>query len=270
MKRLLPFILVLLSMTAKAQDSDLPSQKYSVATASFWDNWFVQGGLSLSSFYGDYSNTLGYSLPGSIVSDYRVGANISLAAGKWFTPGLGLRTKWSGIWGRTVVGTDRKTNASKYWTLSEQALFNVTNMVMGCDNSRQWDVIPYLSAGFGRNTTYSTWAMGLGAGLMGQYHLNPKMSLGLDLLWMAYEPDFDGTGGALAQTGIKSKDKVLTLEVSFTYNLGTRGFEPVPDVDALRVLSESQIDALNAQLADEQAENERLRKQIEEKKTGDN
>jgi hypothetical protein len=265
MKKIILLIAIMLSLPAMAQDSELPSQKYSVSTASFWSNWFVEAGISASSFSGDKSNLRGYDLPGSIGSDYRVSADFSMAVGKWFTPGLGLRTKWNGIWGRSVISTNRERNASKFWTLSEQALFNVTNMLLGYNEERPWDLIPYLSAGFGRNMTYNTYAMGLGAGIKGQWHFTTNIAFGLDLSWMAYEPDFDGYGGSLAYRGTKSKDRVLQLELSFTYNLGKGTFETVPDIDALRVLTDSQIDALNAQLADQQAENERLRKQLNNK-----
>ncbi|MBR5918822.1 MAG: OmpA family protein, partial [Prevotella sp.] len=41
-------------------------------------------------------------------------------------------------------------------------------------------------------------------------------------------------------------------------NLGKVGWEKTPDVDAIKALSQSQIDALNAQLNDANAENARL------------
>ena len=44
-----------------------------------------------------------------------------------------------------------------------------------------------------------------------------------------------------------------------TFNLGKTGWEKTPDVAALQALSKSQLDALNAQLSDEQAENAKLK-----------
>ena len=41
----------------------------------------------------------------------------------------------------------------------------------------------------------------------------------------------------------------------------------MPDVDAIKALSQSQIDALNAQLADEKAENDRLKNELANKKS---
>ena len=40
------------ALGANAQDAD-PALKYSVATNSFWSNWFVQGNLAGSALWGN-------------------------------------------------------------------------------------------------------------------------------------------------------------------------------------------------------------------------
>ena len=45
---------------------------------------------------------------------------------------------------------------------------------------------------------------------------------------------------------------------TITYNLGKATWSKTPDVEAIKALSQGQIDALNAQLADANAENARL------------
>ena len=80
------------SLGVSAQDSD-PVQKYSVATNSFWSNWFVQVGgdwnvwYSSQEHHNDNHNGMGF-----FGSERRTFGG-ALAIGKWFTPGLGLRTK---------------------------------------------------------------------------------------------------------------------------------------------------------------------------------
>lgn len=258
MKKILLLLFPLFTLQIAAQDSETPAQRFSVATNSFWSNWFVQADVSAASFFGDRGNTL-RPVSSGLLKGYRTNAGVSMAIGKWFTPGLGLRTRFNGVWGRTVVGESASDNASKYWTLSEQLLFNFSNLFKGYSDTRRWDLIPYLSGSLGRNTSHNTYAMGLGAGVLNQWRLTSKLALHLDLAWHVYEPDFDGAGGWLQGHGLRTKDQVVSLSLGVTYHLGRASFEPAPDVDAIMMLYQSEIDALNAQLADEQAESERLR-----------
>ena len=54
--------------------------------------------------------------------------------------------------------------------------------------------------------------------------------------------------------------------LALTFNLGKATWEKTPDVAAIKALSQAQIDALNAQLNDANAENARLKKLLAEKK----
>lgn len=254
MKKIVLFVVCsLICSVADAQQSSLPAQKHSVATNTFWSNWFVQAQVAGSSFYGDHAN-----VPSGLLKDFRTNLGASVALGKWFTPGLGLRTKLNGFWGRSAYTEDKSLNAMKYWTLQEQALFNLSNMLYGYNSMRTWNFIPYIGGGVARNMSCNTYAMGLTVGLLNQWRLSTRLDVNLDISWGVFEPDFDGAGFVTGK-GLKTKDQIANLEVGLTYRLGSKGFSRTPDVDALRTLTQSQIDALNAQLADEQAENVRLR-----------
>ena len=85
------------ALGASAQDAD-PALKYSVATNSFWSNWFIQGNLAGSAFWGNQE--VGNDFAKSPFEGFRNNLGFSVAVGKWFTPGLGLRTKFNGVWGR--------------------------------------------------------------------------------------------------------------------------------------------------------------------------
>ena len=254
------FLMVLafasVSVAGMAQ-SETPELKHSVATNSFWSNWFIQANLAGTAFYSSQENNL--DLSKSPLKDFRSNLGLSVAIGKWFTPGLGLRTKVNGFWGRTVSGDDAKANANKYWQANEQVLFNLSNMICGYNPDRVWNFIPYIGGGIGRNMSYNSYAMGLQAGLLNEFRLSRKVALNLDLSWGMHEPDFDGNSVANASSrSPKSKDRDLNLEIGLTYNLGKATWNKVPDVDAINALHQSQLDALNAQLADANAENDRL------------
>ena len=252
-KFLMVLALASVSVAGMAQET---TEKYSVATNSFWSNWFVQANVAGTAFYSSQERNAGFSK--SPLKDFRNNLGLSLAIGKWFTPGLGLRTKVNGVWGRTVSSEDAKANANKYWQANEQVLFNLSNMLCGYNPNRVWNFIPYAGAGIARNMSYNTYAMGLQAGLLNEFRLSRKFALNLDLSYGIHEPDFDGNGATFGEgkPSIKSKDRDLNLEIGLTYNLGKATWNKVPDVDAINALHQSQ--ALNAQLADANAENDRL------------
>ena len=259
-KVLLFYLFPLLPLTAMAQ-AEVTGEKHSVATNSFWANWFVQGNLAGSSFWGSQEQQS--VKPGKLFKDYRTNLGFSLALGKWFTPGLGLRTKFNGIWGRSIVSEDKELNASKYWTLQEQVLFNISNMLMGYNEHRTWNFIPYMGGGVGRNMSYDNYALGFSVGLLNTFRLSPKVAFNLDINYGSYEPSFDGFGaGGDTELSLKGRDRAVTVEVGFTYRLGKSSWKTSPDLDAIQALAQGEIDALNAQLADVMAENDRLNDEL--------
>ena len=251
------------SVAGMAQSQDeTPELKYSVATNSFWSNWFIQANVAYSAFWNQDDGFASSPFKG-----FRSNLGASVAVGKWFTPGLGLRTKLNGIWGRTVISDNASDNASKYWTLNEQVLFNLSNLICGYSETRVWNLIPYAGGSFSRNMSYNEYSMGLNVGLLNTWRLSKHLALNLDLSYGFHEPEFDGNYGPVTGNhDIKNKDRVLNAEIGLTFNLGKATWNKTPDVDALKALSQSQIDALNAQLADEQAENARLKKMIADHK----
>ena len=258
------------SVAGMAQDNEVPVEKYSVATNSFWSNWFIQANLVGTSFHSDETQMAfaGQDTPG-FLDGARTNLGFSVAVGKWFTPGLGLRTKFTGIWGRSVWSDDKSDNANKYWNLNEQVLFNLSNLFCGYSETRVWNAIPYIGGGVARNMSYDTYSMNLGAGLLNTFRLSDKLALNLEVAYNVFEPDFSGATGMSNRTGIskiKDKDLNFSVEVGLTYNLGKAKWNKVPDVEALKALSQGQIDALNAQLTDAQSENNRLKDMLAEQK----
>ena len=261
MKKVLLFLLLIgLSIGVMAQ-AEVSGEKHSVATNSFWANWFVQANVVGSSFWGSQEQqSFKFS---KMTKDYRTNLGFSIALGKWFTPGLGLRTKFNGVWGRSVISEDKSLNASKYWTLQEQALFNLSNMLMGYNEQRVWNFIPYAGGGIGRNMSYGCYALGFSVGLLNTFRISPKVAFNFDINYGSYEPSFDGfSAGGDSKLSLKGRDRVINVELGLTYRLGKATWKSTPDIDAMQALSQSEIDALNAQLADLMAENERLGEEL--------
>lgn len=251
------FVLSSLFISHAVAQETISDEKHSVSTNSFWANWFVQANVVGTSFWGSQENT---SVTfNKMFKGYRTNMGFSFAVGKWFTPGIGLRTKFNGVWGRTVFSEDKDLNANKYWTLQEQALFNLSNMLMGYNEQRVWNFIPYFGAGIGHSMSYGTYGMGLSVGLLNTFRISPKFALNLDINWGGYEPGFDGYNLKLNEKSTwKNKDRMVSVEIGLTYRLGKSTWKPTVAQDAMNALTEGELDALNGQLADMQAENDRL------------
>lgn len=252
-----------ISLSSMAQDAD-PTLKYSVATNSFWSNWFIQVGADWNAWYSGQEH--GQDLSTSPFKKFRSNSGVSVAVGKWFTPGIGLRTKLSGIWGKNVTDDNNDGNGNKYWTLNEHVLFNLSNMLCGYNPNRVWNFIPFAGAGVTRSMTYNTYAMNYSVGILNTFRVSKKVGINFELGWDRLEGDADGCDYTNGNRGWDSHDNKLYAEVGLTFNLGKASWDKTPDVDAIKALSQSQIDALNAQLNDANAENARLKKLLAEKK----
>ena len=224
MKKLFTILaLASVSVAGMAQNSDntVPVEKYSVATNSFWSNWFIQANVVGTAFYGDQERAAVRDLSQSPFKGFRNNLGFSVAVGKWFTPGLGLRTKFNGIWGRSVVSDNKETNANKYWVLNEQVLFNLSNLLCGYSDTRVWNFIPYLGAGVARNMSADAYAANLGLGILNEFRLSKKVAINLELAWNMLEPTSDGVVGYGDCRGpLKTHDHQLAVEVGLTYHLG--------------------------------------------------
>lgn len=257
------------SMASMAQED--PTLKYSVATNSFWQNWFVQVNASWNAFYSNEEK--GADFAKGPFKDFRSAPGFSVAVGKWFTPGLGLRTKFAAMNGRSVISENKDINDIKFWNLQEQALFNLSNMFCGYSDTRVWNFIPYAGVGITRNCSYNTYELASSLGLLNTWKLSKRVLLNLDLGFTMCGDDFEGRlgskryvdlGGKGGEPSPSNHDRWFTAELGLTFNLGRVGWDKTPDVDAIKALSQSQIDALNAQLNDANAENARLNGRLRE------
>ena len=210
-------VILLVPSSGYAQEMGKKEPVRRVYTNSFKDNWEFSFGVEYLSFYSQYEKNL--DLSKSPFKSYRANFGAAATIGKWFTPEIGLRTKASGYWGKAVVSDNAETNAIRFYSIQEQAMVNLSNLILGYDPDRLYNCIPYVGAGFVRNCTYNDNSFGLGFGIHNSFRINDQIKAHADLGMtfagnsqmrpMQDSPDF--------QLG---RYKWVSLEIGLTFALG--------------------------------------------------
>lgn len=245
-----------------AEVMEVPTDKYKVETNRFFDNWFLSFGGGAQVLFDDYGNDLDFKK--------RISPTFNVAIGKWFTPGLGLRLQLSGIQAKSAARSDNAPyirggeqdggfykQKFNYLNLHGDILFNVSGMIAGYNPDRVYDFIPY--TGFGYNRLLDkphTRALAVNFGIINRFRITDAWDINLELSGMVTEDRFDG------KVQGKAADMTIGASLGFAYNFPQRGFKHVPDVNAIMALSASQMDAINAALAEQIAQNQKLKKQL--------
>lgn len=264
-KFVIALALVAFSTSAFAQETVVPSKKYSVATNSFWANWFISVG---GEYHATYSSQEQSVSPAPFTSK-RGTFGYTAAIGKWFSPGLGLRTKYQGHWMRQVnTSTDHHT--FKYFNIHEDVLFNLSNIFCGYNEKRVWNFIPYVGLGFFHNLDNKAYDFSYNFGLLNNFRVSKHVSIFLDVFAAAFEGCDDGGPNDkyrhYKKGALRHWDKLVGADLGLTFNLGKCTWEKTPDVDALIAMNQEQLDALNASLKNAQDENARLRNMLANQK----
>ena len=272
-KSLLAIALAVFAFSASAQE--IPVSKYSVATNSFWANWFVQAGFSAHmSFSSQERSGLDFFEP---LNRCQIGA--SLAIGKWFTPGIGLRTKGRAY--RTKAVFDYNNHPSfSYWQVTEDVLFNLSNLLCGYNEKRVWNFVPYVGIGVNKMMTFGghDYDIVYNGGLLNTFRISNRVGIFLDIYAQATEGSFDRANAFASQnpqfangvnsvdpwrtyrkTNLRYWDKQLGADLGIQVNISkTTGWAKVPDVDALLAMHRDQLESLQLALRNCESENQRL------------
>jgi outer membrane protein OmpA-like peptidoglycan-associated protein len=154
-------------------------------TNRFGDNWFIGAGGGINLFWNE-----GY--------DVKVGPSIDANFGKWFTPAVGMRIgyqginaqAWSpepGILGSTIdAESNQYLQKFGYMYIHGDFIWNASDAIGGYKETRFWDIVPYLHAGFFRSyglkdvSFYDNELAG-GAGILHLLRLSDRLDLTIDM-----------------------------------------------------------------------------------------
>jgi outer membrane protein OmpA-like peptidoglycan-associated protein len=233
-------------VTRVVEVAEVPVSKHSVQTNGFWDNWFVS--LNAGAQFS-------YLAPaGSQDFKDRITFSGLAYAGKWFTPGMGMRLAYNGY---DFKGHHGKLN---YMNLHVDALMNVTNMVMGYDSERFYNMIPYVGMGAVRVFDLNNYSFGFNAGLLNTFRINDSWKLNLEMGALLADKQMDGLTGPK-----RAFDDIFSLTAGVTYTIGGDTWNNSPDISSLLMMNAAEVAALNDALMQEQNTNRNLRNQLAQK-----
>lgn len=154
-------------------------------TNRFGDNWFIGVGGGINIFWNDgYKTAIGPSLDANI--------------GKWITPSIGLRAGYQGlstrVWSydQSVLAPDFDTDKGMYkekfgyMYIHGDVMWNISNALSGYKETRFWNFVPYMHAGFFRaygldDADYADNEFAAGAGLLHNLRLSDRLDLIIDM-----------------------------------------------------------------------------------------
>lgn len=258
-----------ISATAQETTTEIPTKKHRVVTNGFWDNWFIDFGYDYLSAYSNQEHGMGVS--GNPFSNKRGAHGFDVSIGKWATPAFGMRAKFQAAWAKQVNLNNADFNPLyNQVSLNLQPMLNLHNLFAGY-KPRVWNIIAYGSFGWLHNCDDSSESFLLGAGILNQFNITKRFHINVDIYANAGDPDMDGRlvpwGGVPGETPLfQSRDWLIGWSVGCGFNLGKVGWDNAPDVDAIMAMNKAQVDALNASLADSQAENDRLQNLLKNQK----
>ena len=275
------------TVAVNAQTTIEAPSKYTVATNSFWSNWFVQVGVDMT-----VQNPYGSNFMKRDWHDGRT-YGIDLAIGKWFTPGLGLRLKanWEngllkrkhlgfypnetrkgGVLGPNMDGIGFAANTycdGGYGMITGDVLFNLSNLFCGYSDTRVWNMNIFPRAGVVRVfNTRGSYHPVLGVGLESTWKISKRIGVYLDLAYNLTHNAAGNTQYWRAPKGGKYGYNTygwVGADLGLTFNIGNTGFQKAVTLDqynALAAASEEALARLRADLDRERALNADLRAQL--------
>ena len=236
--------------------------KYAVKTNQFWDNWFISAGGGAQVYFGDGDSQGSFGK--------RIAPTLDVAVGKWFTPGLGLRFEYSGLQAKGFgyipgdYATGSKNNKGAYmqkWNMAHfhgDVLFNLSNLFCGYNETRVYNLIPYL--GFGVMHSWDalkTNELAATVGLINRFRLSSALDLNLEAKGTLVNDRFDSEIGGNAKEGLAS------ITLGLTYKFKQRGWNRSKVCTVASGISEEEMARLRDQMNNMKIANQTLKDDLE-------
>ena len=123
-----------------------------------------------------------------------IGLSTDINFGKWWTPAVGMRLGWHGLWNNSKLDFDVQDVDSGipygFNYFHADLLWNISNSIAGYKESRFWNFVPYVTMGaldisksrniFSKDAG-NNWEYAAGLGLLNVLNVTSRVNLTLDL-----------------------------------------------------------------------------------------
>ena len=251
-------IALMASVSAMAQNTQQnnkaeKSEKYTVQTNLFGDNWFVGANVGAQMYIGD---NFSKGKAGKLITP-----TFEINVGKWFTPGIGLRLGFGGYQAKGYslenegfaykrVDTDLYRTKFGILHLHGDVMLNFTNLFCGYREDRLYNAIPYVSIGYLRGIDNDENELSGGIGFINRFRLNKAWDLNLEVKGNINNEVVDGIRGGNNMEGS------VALMVGATYRFNRRDWNKGSGI------SVAEMQAVQSQLRSMNEENTNLRNRV--------
>ena len=250
------------------------TDKYKVETNKFWSNWFITAGGGVQLYFGDHDKQVDFGK--------RLSPAVDISVGKWFTPGIGVRFAYSGLWykgatqngihstGEEVPGKGghgywldkQKFN---YFSFRGDVMFNLTNLFCGYKEDRVYNCSPYVGVGMAKVTSNPKESSVAGyLGVYNSFRVSSAIDINLDVRAAMVSDMLDGEFSGSGSDG-RGGEGALSATIGITYKFPKRGWDKAKTVTRT-VYNTEELDAMRDRLKRMGEENNRLKDELSKRK----
>lgn len=228
-------------------------------TNRFGDNWFIGAGGGVNFFIED-----GFGA--------KVAPSLDVNLGKWFTPSVGMRVGYQGLNSRVSDGDIIQKFGYMY--IHGDLLWNISNALSGYKETRFWNFVPYLHAGFYRsdgieNVDVTDNEFAAGGGLLHNLRLSDRLDLIVDMRATLVSGSVHGSEGVAVVPSVTMGMAVDLGWPNFVRTSTILGALEAANLEKVAIVETAMIalEAANAALEEEninlQQANKGLKKEID-------
>lgn len=197
-------------------------------TNRLFDNVWVGVGGGVNIYEHDFK------VPGSFGG--RLAPSLDINIGKWLTPSVGVRIGYKGLMGASWsenqynFSSDEPYDNGLYKNsfgtmyIHGDVMWNLSNAISGYKETRLWNFVPFLSAGYARSyksgVDWKNNELAVGVGLLNNIRLSNRVNLTLEFHQMIVKEGFDSQP-ASSHGGVAG---MTSATFGVAINLGRTGF----------------------------------------------